>query len=832
MIPLRNLLRRKPRSSFAMSTLSQSPSRRKSREPLIVSNYTQTTTSQEDTFEFSDNDQEILDAVLASARIKNECYGPLIQENSHKQSVSAPFKSPLKHPSPTKSQSPTKSLGTRPRTNAPLVSSPFKSPLKSRPVPVDISSDFSFSDDDALNEILEKSTESRIGGESSEAPRQRCDQTSPSSQCALNKRKPSTVAFPLPPRKRSPTTKEIDKSKLELLGNVRFDKEQTQKYLDDVHTKPVTLTEVVLTQPKVTSAPPEPIRVSPYFSRMGEEFFSKLPQQRLASAHVDRQQTRAISTSTTNHASQILEEDSKYSPIAMNKPMELSQEQRFVLKQVLNGKSLFYTGSAGTGKSVLLRELIKSLKQVHPEGVAVTASTGLAACNIGGMTLHLYAGLGLAKDGFDILWKRLQRNRKAKKRWQTTKVLVIDEILMIDGDFFNKLDAVAKRVRRSQRPFGGIQVVLCGDFYQLPPVTKRYNNDGSDNLPQDAFFAFESEAWKNAIQETYTLKQVFRQQGDQGFIDMLNEMRTGIVSDATVKELTRLSRELPKRSDDIVPAELHAVRVEVDRANTVQLDRIRGLVQLYTAVDGGVLEADARANVLSLMLAPPKLKLKKGAQVMCIKNIDETLVNGSIGKVVDFVDRQTYMKALGVDETADEDTHQVLLQYTLGTSQNTSDYVFSQQDLVNTVTLQLVAHGKDLEAYGGTAKYPLVRFPMADGINYRTVFIEPEKWTVEDENGTVLAERIQLPLILAWSLSIHKSQGQTLNLVRVNLRNCFETGQAYVALSRAVSRDGLQVIGFDRGKVRCHPKVLEFYLQLASADAKPKKLRGQQTLNF
>lgn len=184
----------------------------------------------------------------------------------------------------------------------------------------------------------------------------------------------------------------------------------------------------------------------------------------------------------------------------------LSEEQRKVLDLVVEAKrSVFFTGSAGTGKSVLMREIIQSLGQEYlrePDRVAVTASTGLAACNVAGVTLHSFAGIGLGKEALPELVKKIKRNPKAKNRWQRTKVLIIDEISMVDGDLFDKLEGIARIIRNNGRPFGGIQLVITGDFFQLPPVP---------NYGKVAKFCFDAATWNTSIEHTIGLTQVFRQ---------------------------------------------------------------------------------------------------------------------------------------------------------------------------------------------------------------------------------------------------------------------------------------------------------------------------------
>lgn len=505
----------------------------------------------------------------------------------------------------------------------------------------------------------------------------------------------------------------------------------------------------------------------------------------------------------------------------------LSEEQQNIVELVKRGKSLFYTGSAGTGKSVLLKSLIKTLKNMYPEQgeVAVTASTGLAAVNIGGITLHSFAGIGLGKEDAESLVKKVRRNRKANQRWKTLRVLIIDEISMISGELFDKLDHIACELRRNDRPFGGIQVICCGDFFQLPPVSKG---------EEQASFCFESDAWARSMKLTITLQKVFRQKGDLEFIDMLNDMRLGKVTPEAEAKFRALERPLPE--DEIEPAELYSTRSEVEKANNLRLKELPDSVHVYNATDGGTLtDQTARLKMLSNFMAPDQLELKKGAQVMMIKNLDESLVNGSLGKVIDFVDKDTYLcyekisseglteeqiqteidkaKALASEGSIvqDDEACEELESIFDFLSDIETDDEDSKRSIDNKTKLI-----NELKSNSKGHKLPLVRFLTPDGQS-RIVLVNPETWTVEDEKQTPLVSRTQLPLILAWALSIHKSQGQTLPKVRVNLKRIFEKGQAYVAISRAVSREGLQILNFDESKVFAHPRVVQFYAELSSA---------------
>jgi ATP-dependent DNA helicase PIF1 len=228
----------------------------------------------------------------------------------------------------------------------------------------------------------------------------------------------------------------------------------------------------------------------------------------------------------------------------------LSEEQKHVLELVAESKkSVFFTGSAGTGKSVLLREIIAALRKKYmrePDRIAVTASTGLAACNIGGVTLHSFAGIGLGKEDALTLVKKIRRNQKAKHRWMRTKVLVVDEVSMVDGELFDKLEEVARILRNNGRPFGGIQLVITGDFFQLPPVP-----DGS----RQSRFAFEAGTWNTSIEHTIALHHVFRQK-DPEFAGMLNEMREGRLSQKSIARFRTLNRVM-RFDDELEATELY-----------------------------------------------------------------------------------------------------------------------------------------------------------------------------------------------------------------------------------------------------------------------------------
>lgn len=231
------------------------------------------------------------------------------------------------------------------------------------------------------------------------------------------------------------------------------------------------------------------------------------------------------------------------------------------------------------------------------------------------------------------------------------------------------------------------------------------------------------------------------------------------------------------------------------------MNRLSGEEMVFTAVDSGAIQdTQAREKLLANCMAPPVIHLKKGAQVMLIKNMDESLVNGSLGKIVAFMDESRFDFHSKHDDTF----------------QGPADVDDDDPSGRAKKKLKGMAYGgPEGNGISTGRKWPVVCFSLPDGTE-RHLLCQPESWKIELPNGEVQAQRNQVPLILAWALSIHKAQGQTLPRVKVDLGRVFEKGQAYVALSRATSQDGLQVSRFDPRKVMVHPKVVEFYANLRS----------------
>lgn len=305
--------------------------------------------------------------------------------------------------------------------------------------------------------------------------------------------------------------------------------------------------------------------------------------------------------------------------------VKLCQEQMDVLQACVAGKSVFFTGSAGTGKSFLLKKIISALP---PDGTVATASTGVAACLIGGVTLHAFAGIGSGESGLNRCLELASRAVSASN-WRKCKRLIIDEISMVDGLFFEKIEAIARHIRRNDRPFGGIQLILCGDFLQLPPVIKREDSKNPQGNSQR--FCFQSSAWEKCIERVYELKEVHRQ-SDSEFVRILNHLRIGHVDDEITKRLMSTSKQKIE-GNGILATQLCSHTNDANSINESKLENLEGEKVLFKAEDS---DATMSKQLDGLVQAPSQLYLKINAQVMLLKNINIAagLVNGARGVVI------------------------------------------------------------------------------------------------------------------------------------------------------------------------------------------------------
>jgi ATP-dependent DNA helicase PIF1 len=381
---------------------------------------------------------------------------------------------------------------------------------------------------------------------------------------------------------------------------------------------------------------------------------------------------------------------------------------------IKNKRNIFITGCAGTGKSYMLNKI----KEDFPS-LQLTASTGVAAVNISGSTIHSFAGIGIAKSQSKQIYHRLHPD--VLDRIKDCELLAIDEISMLSAKTLNLIDEVFQLVRHNQKPFGGMQLIVVGDFLQLPPV--------SDNeVSKD--FAFKSRAWQNAEFENIILDKVYRQE-DTDFINLLNKVRFGIPIDRD---------SFSDRNFNGTTLKLFALNRYADQVNVMQLSNIPTAAYSYQAFDTGSVFAQKMLD--AHCLAVKTLQLKVNARVMLLinKDISNALINGSTGIV----------SALS--------SHSVTVDFDNGITRS-----FSQEPVAKIVL-----------------------------------------------NNEIVASREQIPLRLAWAISIHKAQGMTLDKVHVDMKGLFEDGQAYVALSRAKTNAGLSVANLDHKKIKANKDAVEF----------------------
>ena len=422
----------------------------------------------------------------------------------------------------------------------------------------------------------------------------------------------------------------------------------------------------------------------------------------------------------------------------------LNKLQLEALELAIQGKSLFITGPGGVGKSYLIQTIVQELTKFG-DRVAVTALTGCAALLLGkdAKTIHSWAGIGLGKESASKLASSIRRyNYKVTRRWLLTRTLIIDEVSMLTPELLEKLNELAQIMRKNTKPFGGIQVILVGDFFQLPPIYR----------DSETCFAFESPVWKELNLITIELTEIIRQDNPV-FHNILKEARVGSLSKDSIQILK--TRMLESWKDiKIKPTLLFSRRSEVEMINEQNLKALKSPLQtfevktIYTAsLEMNVSKADQERAISILdRNAPYKntLELRVGAQVMLIYNLDQEagLVNGSRGIVEGF------------------------------------------------------SGGLPLVLFKGhTAPIP----------------IQLVSWESDEVDGL---KREQIPLILAYAITIHKCQGATLDSALIDIgRSTFEMGQAYVALSRVKSLDSLYIYELDPSAFKAHPKVLDFYFK-------------------
>lgn len=391
--------------------------------------------------------------------------------------------------------------------------------------------------------------------------------------------------------------------------------------------------------------------------------------------------------------------------------------QEKALEILKSGRNVFLTGSAGTGKTYVLNKFIEHLRDCKVK-VAVTASTGIAATHISGKTIHSWAGIGIKQELTQRDLSGLQRKEYLKKSIEKAKVLIIDEISMLHRKQLEAVDQVLCMFKGNKNPFGGMQVVLCGDFFQLPPI-------GTENEMSRDKFCFMSTLWGEADFHPCYLTEQYRQNQDP-LADILDALRNNTIGQHELKMLQAAS--YTQFDEKITPTRLYTHNLDVDALNEAELDKLPGRKRNFRATSSG--EQALIETLKRSVLAYDKLPLKEGAKVMFVKNSPEKgYINGSLGEVFDF------------------------------------------------------------ESTG---------FPKVKLLDGTVITATPEKWTIDDEQGNELAWYNQIPLRLAWAITVHKSQGMTLDAAEVDLSATFEKGQGYVALSRLRKLDSLKLLGFNQ----------------------------------
>lgn len=401
------------------------------------------------------------------------------------------------------------------------------------------------------------------------------------------------------------------------------------------------------------------------------------------------------------------------------------------IEKMMSGANIFLTGEPGAGKTYTLNQFIEQAREAGKR-IAVTASTGIAASHIDGVTIHSWSGLGIKDSIRDDEIERMSYNDDFMERYNRCDILIIDEVSMLHGSRLNMVDRVARWLRNKNAPFGGLQVIFVGDLFQLPPVSR----------DSDIDWVHLSKAWKDAAPEACYLTEQHRQGADSELLNILRELRReGRLSFQSLATLR--DRIVPLPDDDSV-TRLFTHNINVDQLNLGMLDKIDAPVQnFYMSTTGDRFKAD---QIKRNLLCPEKLELKVGAEVMfCANNFDDGFVNGTRGKIIRF----------------------------------------------------------------SNAGNPVVQ--TVDGAE---VAVQQYTWRVFNDYGRELASVTQYPLRLAWAVTVHKSQGLSLDAAIIDLTKAFTPGMGYVALSRVRSLEGLYLVGMNETALELDAEITKFDKEL------------------
>lgn len=443
--------------------------------------------------------------------------------------------------------------------------------------------------------------------------------------------------------------------------------------------------------------------------------------------------------------------------------MNFTNSQNDAYKAFLNGENIFVTGPGGCGKSYFIKKIYEISKE-NEKDIKVTSLTGCSAIllNCKATTVHKWGCLGIGKGNELSIYRKIIQ-RKQTSNFTDTDILVIDEISMLNQYLFEIIDYLCKKIRKCDLPFGGIQIVASGDFYQLPPVCK----DNDDSIHSN--FCFQSELWNATFEPNnqFVFDVNFRQNEDNLYFKMLQEIRCGTPSFETIENLVLCSKKKYKQSEngESKPTYIYPIKKMVDKINQQEFNNLKQIsnkeIKTYTSslkyVENNISEKfisekdvkNEYEHVIRNGMFEQKLELCVGCQVMCISNIDQDigLVNGSQGIVIGF-------------------------------------------------TVE------------GNKELPIIKF---DNIDHE-ITINEHSWSFETNEKYSVC---QIPLILSWAITIHKSQGMSIDKAVIDIGNSiFQYGQTYVALSRVKSLEGLYLTKVNAQKIKAHPEVIKYYKKL------------------
>lgn len=401
-------------------------------------------------------------------------------------------------------------------------------------------------------------------------------------------------------------------------------------------------------------------------------------------------------------------------------------KQEIALEILKTGRNVFLTGSAGTGKTYVLNKYIQYLKE---RGIvpSIVAPTGIAASHIGGSTIHSFFGIGIKDHLSDYEIDFLTQSEYLYDRFDNLKILIIDEISMVSPALFELMDRILRVFKNPELAFGGVQIVLSGDFFQLPPISKGFSQ---------AKFACQTALWKESDLKVCYLQEKFRQKND-ALAEILDEIRVNNVSPSSIEVLKSCYDK--SLNNNLKFSRLYTHNQDVDYINNQELEQLDEELRVFESINKGRKKDVER--IFKTSFASEQLKLKKGAIVLFVKNNHEKgYINGTLGRIINF---------------------------------------------------------------DNTTRSPIVRTVSGDVIT-----ADPAQWEIENKKGDIVATVKQIPLKLAWAITVHKSQGMTLDAAEIDLSKTFEVGQGYVALSRIKSIEGLRLIGLNEIALKVDSDIL------------------------